>query len=99
MKAYTALIVKWIRLIPCGKVSTYGTIAMRAGNPRGARQVSRVLHSLSEKEQLPWHRVVNRLGKISIRDASGYRLQKMLLEKEGVVFGPDDRIDLETSSF
>ena len=94
MNTNTAEIIKWIRQIPCGKVSTYGTIAMLAGNPRGARQVSWVLHSQTEKEQLPWHRVVNLLGKISIPDASGYRLQKALLEKEGVEFGTDDRIDL-----
>lgn len=99
MNASTALIVKWIRQIPRGKVSTYGTIAMLAGNPRGARQVSRVLHSQSEKEQLPWHRVVNRFGRISIHGASGYRLQKALLENEGVVFDPDDRIDLEIFGF
>jgi len=99
MNTNTAEIIKWIRQIPKGKVSTYGTIAMLAGNPRGARQVSWVLHSQSEKERLPWYRVVNRLGKISIPESSGYRLQKALLEKEGVVFDSDDRIDLREFGF
>ena len=45
---------------------TYGQIATLAGSPRGARQVVRVLHTLSEKYKLPWHRVINSKGEISI---------------------------------
>lgn len=99
MKESTNKIIQWIRRIPYGKVCTYGTVALRAGNPRGARQVSRVLHSLTEKENLPWHRVVNRFGEISIQEASGRSLQRALLESEGIVFGPDGRIDLNKFGF
>ncbi|MBU0984149.1 MAG: MGMT family protein [candidate division Zixibacteria bacterium] len=85
-----------IQSIPEGKVMTYGSVAAAAGSPRGARQVVRVLHSLSDKEGLPWHRVVNREGRISLERGRGYELQKALLEDEGVVFGLTERIDLDT---
>jgi len=55
-----------IKQIPKGKVSTYGLIAALAGSPRAARQVVRVLHSSSRKDNLPWHRVVNSKGQITI---------------------------------
>ncbi|HKJ63948.1 MAG TPA: MGMT family protein, partial [Desulfopila sp.] len=80
---------------PAGKICTYGIIAARAGNPSGARQVARVLHSCSGKYRLPWHRVVNREGKISLSDNAGYGRQKILLEGEGVVFDDCDRIDMD----
>jgi len=66
-----------------------------AGNPRGARQVSRILHSLSGKEKLPWHRVVNRMGKISLPQGFGYEEQEFRLKREGVEFDKNGRIDLK----
>ena len=87
-------IIEVIKSIPRGKVATYGQIAEMAGNPRASRQVSWVLNSSSEKAQLPWHRVINRMGKISLKAGQGYELQKALLEKEKVVFDLYDRIDL-----
>jgi methylated-DNA-protein-cysteine methyltransferase-like protein len=83
-----------IKKIPRGKVATYGQIAVLAGNPRAARQVAWVLHSASDKEKLPWQRVINRAGTISLPRYGGYELQKALLVKEGVKFGAGDRIDL-----
>lgn len=83
-----------IRRIPKGKVATYGHIAALAGNIGGARQVSWVLHSSSRKEQLPWQRVINSRGTISLKPGYGYERQKALLEKEGVVFDIQDRVDL-----
>jgi methylated-DNA-protein-cysteine methyltransferase-like protein len=76
-------------------VATYGQIAAMAGNPRGARQVVRVLHASSTKDQLPWHRVINRTGRISLPSGAGYELQRALLVDEGVKFGLSDRIDLD----
>jgi methylated-DNA-protein-cysteine methyltransferase-like protein len=73
---------------------TYGIIAAYAGNRGGARQVARILHSSSEKYGLPWHRVVNRNGRISPRSSQGHLLQRRLLEEEGVIFGENGRIDL-----
>ena len=87
--------VEIIQNIPRGKVTTYGQIAALAGNPRGARQVSRILHSSSEKEGLPWHRVINSKGGISLERDRGYELQKTLLEQEGVEFNAKDFIDLK----
>ena len=84
-----------INNIPEGKVMTYGRIAAFAGQPTGARQVSRFLHSMSRKHDLPWHRVVNAKGKISLRPSRGYELQKALLESEGVQFSLKDAVNLD----
>lgn len=91
---FTSLAISLIQRIPRGKVATYGQIADLAGNRRGARMVVRILNSSSEKYDLPWHRIVNRNGQISLPRGNGYELQKELLEKEGVVFGSEDTIDL-----
>ncbi len=91
---FTKKVIELIREIPEGRVVTYGFIAALAGNPRAARQVARVLHSCSLKEGLPWHRVVNRDGRISLKPFQGYEIQKQLLEGERVLFDQKDRIDL-----
>lgn len=83
-----------IKQIPYGKVSTYGRIALAAGNPGGARQVARTLHSSSKTKNLPWHRVINKSGMISLKPGYGYELQKKMLENEGIVFDNNDRIYL-----
>ncbi|MGD2247755.1 MAG: MGMT family protein [Candidatus Methanofastidiosia archaeon] len=93
-QSFTQRIIYIIKNIPPGKVATYGQIADMAGNPRGARQVAWVLHSSSQKYDLPWHRVVNSKGKISLK-GEGYTMQKQLLQKEGVIFGENDTIDFE----
>jgi len=84
-----------LKKIPRGKVATYGQIAACAGNPQGARQVVRVLNIYSTKDKLPWHRVINRHGQISLPIGQGYELQKSMLEKEGIIFDKEDTIDLE----
>jgi len=84
-----------IKKIPFGKVSTYGQIAALAGNPRAARQVAWILHSSTRKDRLPWHRVVNGKGQISLKPNYGYEIQKELLRKEGVKFDKNDTIDFE----
>jgi methylated-DNA-protein-cysteine methyltransferase-like protein len=83
-----------IKRIPRGRVATYGQLALLAGNPHGARQIVRVLNSSSEKHNLPWHRVINREGKISLPRGRGYELQKAKLEDEGIAFDSNDMIDL-----
>lgn len=87
-------VITLIKKIPHGKVSTYGQIAALAGNPRGARQVAWVLHSASDKEKLPWQRVINSQGRISLPRYGGYELQRALLVKEGIKFDKEDQIDL-----
>jgi len=93
---FTQNVLQVIRSIPQGKVLSYGWVAGLAGNNRGARQVSRILHSMSGKHDLPWHRVVNSKGKISLPRGRGYELQRALLESEGVCFSPSHTIDLTT---
>jgi methylated-DNA-protein-cysteine methyltransferase-like protein len=65
-------------------VSSYGAIAREAGLANGARQVVRVLHSLAEKEKLPWWRVVRADGSIALPASAGRELQIRLLEGEGL---------------
>ncbi len=69
--------------IPRGRVATYGQIARWLGRPRHARMVGLSLRSCPSG--LPWHRVVNAGGGISLRAAVGSMLtQRILLEQEGV---------------
>lgn len=93
---FTRRVIELIAAIPRGRVATYGGIAAMAGSPRAARQVVRVLHSSSRKEGLPWHRVINREGRISLPDMRGGDEQRERLEAEGVVFAPNGRIDLNS---
>lgn len=74
---------------------TYGQIAGLAGSPRAARQIVRILHSMSEKYKLPWHRVLNSKGEIGFQDEEQMMTQRLSLEAEGVHFIGDKRIDLK----
>lgn len=94
MQPFTAEVIRIIQSIPEGKVMTYGQVAAMAGSPRAARQVVRVLHSMSEKHALPWHRVVNKFGEIAIVEDEHRLIQEMKLQDEGVEVGLDRRIDL-----
>jgi len=81
--------------IPRGHVLTYGEVARLAGMSRAARRVSLAMRRAPRGMTLPWHRVVNAQGKISFpQESSGFRKQKELLEKEGVVF-LNGKIDLD----
>lgn len=80
--------------IPYGKVATYGDIARLAGSPRAARQVGGVLKRLPKGSKLPWHRVINRLGEISLSGDNLDRQRHALLE-EGIEVSPDGKIALK----
>ena len=84
-----------IKAIPRGKVTTYAQIAALAGNYRAVRQVVRVLHSSSDKDRLPWHRVINSRGGISLKPGRGFEEQKRLLLEEGVYVDRLGGVDLE----
>lgn len=73
---------------------TYGQIAACAGSPRAARQVVRILHSMSGTQQLPWHRVVNKQGEIALKEDESKSLQILLLESEGIELMMGNRVDL-----
>ncbi|MFA5932702.1 MAG: MGMT family protein [Microgenomates group bacterium] len=89
-------VISIVKKIPKGKVTTYGTIAVMSSHPRGARIVGGVLHFNSEKYDLPWHRVVNCEGYISIKSMEHPKgLQKALLEQEGVEVSDDFIVNLK----
>ncbi len=83
MTETTRRIIEQIIAVPKGRVSTYRDIAARAGLPNGARQTVRVLHSMSEKYNLPWYRIIRSDGKIAL-EGEGGELQIKLLRAEGV---------------
>ena len=74
---------------------TYGQIARVAGSTRAACQVVRILHSMSRKHHLPWHRVINSKGQISLQDDDLYQEQLLSLEAEGIKVGVNGTIDLQ----
>lgn len=80
---FTNRVIHIIKSIPEGQVMTYGEVARAAGSPRAARQVVRILHTLSETEALPWHRVVNKDHEIATPGLTA-QIQKELLANEGV---------------
>jgi len=90
----TRRIVEQILAIPTGKVSGYRDIALSVGIPNGARQTVRTLHTMSEKYNLPWHRVIRSNGSIAL-EGEGRELQITLLRGEGVEISADGKIDME----
>jgi len=80
--------------IPEGTVTTYGEVARLAGSPRAARQVGGVLKRLPEGSTLPWHRVVNRHGAISLTGPDLQRQRQALLS-EGVQVSGSGEIDMQ----
>ena len=87
----TRRIIEQIKAVPKGKVSGYRDIAARAGLSNGARQTVRVLHSMSEKHDLPWHRIIRSDGKIAL-EGEGKKLQIKLLRREGVKVSSDGKV-------
>ncbi|WMJ86865.1 MGMT family protein [Anaerocolumna sp. MB42-C2] len=94
MTQFTEEVLVIIKRIPYGKVMSYGQVARFAGNNRGARQVVRILHSMSLKYNLPWHRIINSKGKISITDTRYAAIQRELLIAEGVEVSEDGYVDI-----
>ena len=94
---FTRMVKDAIRAIPSGRVATYGQIAALAGRERAARGVAWILHSSSDSGAagLPWHRVINVRGTISLGRGRGFEEQKKRLAAEGVVVGRGGRVDLK----
>lgn len=93
---FTRAVHRVVRRIPPGRVTSYGAVAALAGSPRAARGVGAVLNALTPDRDVPWWRVVNRAGVLSIPAELGLRaLQRRLLEDEGVAFLPSGAVDLE----
>lgn len=91
------------RMIPYGKVATYGQLAKLADSPQGIdaptykawgpRWVGTAMAACPDN--VPWHRVINAKGEVSLRRGGGYERQRSLLVAEGVVFDERNRIDLK----
>ena len=80
--------------IPRGRVATYGQVAALAGLPNRARQVGYAMHALDPDSGVPWHRVLNAAGRISLT-GEGASEQRRRLEAEGVEFRSSGAVDLE----
>jgi methylated-DNA-protein-cysteine methyltransferase-like protein len=100
---FNAMVWDIVKQIPEGKVSTYGKIAMLIPPPEGmspadyrawgARWVGGAMAACPEG--VPWQRVINSQGKISIRKGGGHVRQREMLESEGIIFDERDRVDLD----
>jgi len=99
MTESTLRLIQAIKAIPRGRVSSYRDVALAAGLPNGARQTVRVLHSLSEKYDLPWHRVIRSDGRIALKEGQGLELQLSLLREEGVEVSTPGNVDMKRFAF
>jgi len=90
--AFSERVYAMVRRIPYGKACSYGDVAALLGHPRAARGVGQALAALPQPSDVPWWRVVNRNGELSIPHA-GRAVQRMLLLEEGVAF-VGGRVDL-----
>ena len=88
-----------VKEIPAGRVLNYGAVATLVGRPRAARQVGFALRSLTiEESDIPWWRVVNREGYLSIDHGQGgteKEIQRSLLQSEGVEVSSDFRLNMK----
>ena len=91
---FTHRVWQVVQRCPRGKVVSYGGVAAIMGHPRAARGVGHALSALPSGTKVPWWRVINRNGEISIKGRPhAARLQRVLLEKEGVKFNARGRVD------
>jgi len=89
-----------VAAIPTGKVATYGGVAQKAGMARAARRVGLALRGLPSNTKIPWHRVVNAQGRISLPEGSApHNTQRGRLENEGIHFKTNGTIDLRRYSW
>src|SRR3990172_9361197 len=98
MSAFKDKVIQVTKMIPKGKVVSYGQVALMAGVPRGARQVGWILFSEGpdQKDDLPWWRVINNAGRISIKNPRlAPEEQKQKLEAEGIPVTKNFDVDIE----
>lgn len=89
-----AAIARVVRRVPRGRVATYGQVVRLAGLPRGARQVGYALNALPAGTVVPWHRVINAGGRISLPPDAGGIEQRLRLLAEGISVTEAGRVSL-----
>lgn len=95
MNPFYHRIYRVVRHIPKGRVATYGVVARLAGRPGAARTVGWALSALTHDSDVPWWRVINAAGRISLASHDHNAvLQRALLLREGVSFAPGGAVDL-----
>ena len=101
MSEFKNAVIYIIRQVPTGSVVSYGQIAAYAGVPRAARQVGWILNQNEGKIELPWWRVVNNQGRISIKGTQFNTplLMKKMLENENIHVNDDYTFDIEKYRF
>ena len=95
MSSFKEKVIQIVKMVPHGKVASYGQVALYCGLPRAAREVGWTLREM--QEDMPWWRVVNNSGRISI-DGNFHAdkpTQKKLLEHEGVIVNDDYTFEIE----
>ena len=84
-KDFFQKVYKVVKMIPSGRVSTYGLIAKYLGSTKSSRIVGYAMNASHQNSEIPAHRVVNRVGLLTGKHHfSGTTLMKDLLESEGV---------------
>jgi methylated-DNA-protein-cysteine methyltransferase-like protein len=85
-----------VREIPFGRVCSYGLIARHLGSPQSARMVGWAMNASHTKEDVPAHRVVNRIGLLTGKQHfEGSNLMQQLLESEGIQIKENQVVDFE----
>jgi methylated-DNA-protein-cysteine methyltransferase-like protein len=94
-------VLKYISRVPKGRVVSYGQVAAACGSPRAARQVGGILSALPADSKIPWWRVINSQGIISIKGSwtATKELQKELLMREGIEVDKDFKIEMSKYRF
>lgn len=100
MTEETKAIIAAVRAVPRGKATSYGAVARYAGRlggfrPPNPRQVARILHSCSERYDLPWHRIISSRGYLSLPPGGGFEEQAALLQAEGVAVAASGAVAAE----
>ncbi len=97
MTPFQTLVLAVVRLVPPGKVMSYGQVAAYMGAPRAARQVGWALHAMKDTPELPWWRIVNNAGLISIKNGQHdvKKIQADLLRSEGIEVSEQLTLDME----
>lgn len=100
-KSLKILVLGCVKKVPKGRVVSYGQVAAAAGHPRAARQVGGILKCLPQPTDIPWWRVINKQGYISIKGnwTATKELQRDLLIRDGVKVSENFKVDMNKYKF